>query len=122
MEVWLDEEQQFVVQRVTGRLGTEEFLRLYRLTGECSERLQDPSNVRVLVDARKMLPMSLKVRTLAIDHFHEGVMRMAVFGGSRLTRVIGSFVSILIGQRRVRHFETEEQARAWLALQVSVAA
>lgn len=114
IEVWLDEEAQIVVQRVVGSLDVDGFLRLHELTSECVSRLRDPARVRILVDATRLEPLPLKVRKTAMEKFESNIYKMATFGEGRFTRIIGTFVSMVVGQTRMRQFATEEQARQWL--------
>jgi hypothetical protein len=115
ISVWLDKGDQLVCQRVEGVLSVAEFTRLLSLTTECVARLDDPSDIRILVGARAMAGADLATRRLGAKTLDDkSVKRMALWGGTALERAVQRMMVILIGEQRLRTFATEEQARAWL--------
>ena len=113
IEVWLDEDNQLILQRIEGEMAVEDFDRLDSLTAECVERLREPGDVRILADGRKMKPVSLKVRRRSLEAMRPNVKKLAFFGQDRINRVMSAFLAI-VGGPRMHSFETEEEAREWL--------
>lgn len=115
LEVWLDEENQIVVQRVHGDLTMDGMIRLEAMTHECVRRLRNKEHILVLIDSRNLNPTSLAVRRRALQVFWDrSVTRLAMFGSTGLSRIVGVFLSLAAGRDRIRIFDDEESARQWL--------
>jgi hypothetical protein len=115
ISVWLDNEDQLICQRIEGAFTVPEFNRMLALTAECVARLDNPEDVRILVDARAMDGSDLATRKLGARTVDEkGVKRMALWGATALERTVQRFMMILVGEKRMRTFAAEKDARAWL--------
>jgi hypothetical protein len=113
--VWLDEKDQIVVQRICGSMTLEDFELVVGLMDECVAKLKDPDSILLLVDGREMAKSPLKVRRTSLQIFREHSMKkMAIFGGERINRITHMFLSAVLGKDRMRSFDTEAEARAWL--------
>jgi hypothetical protein len=114
-EVWLDEEHQVVCQRIAGAVDEPDFVTLTDATAACVARLRDPANVRILVDARKMIYGNAKGRRAGIAAFERPELkRLAMWGGGPMVRVLVSFFCIATGKKNMRAFATEQDALDWL--------
>lgn len=111
--VWLDEKDQLIHQRIEGDMSVEDFRRLDTLTAECVARLRKPDHVRILVDARAMGRATLKARREAMKSLRPNLKKMAFYGGGRFTKTLNLFYAVIAGSR-IRTFEDEEEALAWL--------
>jgi hypothetical protein len=115
-EACLDEEAQFIVQRIDGEIDEEGFLELTKEIEQCVARLDNPTDVRMLVDGRRLAKTNARTRSLSLQTFRErNVSRMAVWGCSTFMRVMIRFMSVAEGGDRIRAFRTEAEARRWLA-------
>ena len=112
----LDEEAQFVVQRIEGEIEEAEFKALIKETERCVARLRNPGDLRFLVDGRGLGKADARIRRLAFKTFRErGVNRMALWGCAPFIRIILRIMSVAVGNGRIRTFAQEEEARTWLA-------
>ncbi len=115
VSVWLDKENQVVEQRIEGMLTMELFDQLETLTQDCADRLDPGSDIRILIDARKMLNTNLATRKRGVAMFERhSIARMAFWGGSRLACIVQRLVMIVVGESRVGVFPEESEARKWL--------
>jgi len=115
VEAWLDEDAQVVRQRVAGAMDLEDFNRLEALTAKCRQRLRDPANMHILVDAGRMRQADLQVRRHSMGTLRRPELRrMAFFGGGALTRVLLLFAGLALGTDKARAFRTEKEALEWL--------
>ncbi len=115
LEVWVDEENQIIVQRISGAMTMEEFDRVEAMTYECVQRLHNPQRILVLIDCRNMTPTSLPVRRRALQVFWDRkVTRLTMFGAKGMSRIVSIFLSLAAGRDRIRIFDDEDAARKWL--------
>jgi len=113
--VWLEEHSNVILQRVKGQMELDDYERLVQLTEECVSKMPAGTPVRILTDATNMVPPGPEVRRRAMEVMRRRKpCRMAFFGGERVGFVVSLFMAILLGRNKIRHFEIEEQARAWL--------
>ena len=85
------------------------------LMDECVAKLACSENLLLLVDGREMARAALKVRKKSLEVFKaHSVKKMAIFGGDRMSRMTHMFLSAILGKDRMRDFDTEDEARAWL--------
>ncbi len=115
IDVWLDEDEQIIHQRVDGDLDAEGYQRLHAAIAECVARLNDPADVRSLVDATRLGAMPARGRWESLaDLRRPELRRMAFFGVSTFGRTMTRLAGIMAGEHKVRAFATEEQALEWL--------
>jgi hypothetical protein len=115
IDVWLDEEQQIIHQRVNGDLDRDGYQRLQAAIAECVARLRNPADVRLLVDATRLGTMPARGRWDSLGDIRRPELgRMAFFGLSSFGRTMTRLVGIVAGEHKVRAFANEEQALEWL--------
>jgi hypothetical protein len=78
---------------------------------------QDIDNLKFLVDASGLRNIPPKTRAVATKRSRSlRVAMLAVVGGSAKVRTLGTLLLKMVPQvKKSKFFETEEEARAWLA-------
>ena len=112
--VWLEPHSLLIRQRIEGSLTPEDYDQLEAKTEEAVAQLPPGSKVRILADLSDMGPVSLAVRRAGAQRFRPETHKLAAYGGNRLKSMVHRFLSIVIGQNRMRFFTKEQEARAWL--------
>jgi hypothetical protein len=115
IEIWLDEELQIIRQRLTGNLDESDNGQLVAGTQACVDRMKDPKNVRILINAQGLGRPNTKMRKILIEEQKRtDLKKMAIWGGSLLMRTALKFFSLADANSKVRHFATEHDALEWL--------
>ena len=113
--VWLDEEHQILHQRLDGQPSLSEFLQLSVETGECAQRLQEPGNVRLLIEGEGLGQLPRAVRTAIVDTLREpDLKRVAVVTTHRFARIMMRFLVVATGVAKLRSFRDRDEALEWL--------
>jgi hypothetical protein len=115
-EVWLDEQNQVVRQRIEGELTADQFLQVSAMTGECAARLQRPQEARVLIEGDGLGRLPKAVRSATLDTLRQpDLKRVAVVTSHRFANVMMRFLVVATGIAKVRAFRTVDEAMKWLS-------
>jgi len=115
ISVWFDKEEQIIVQRIEGSLDLKTLDQVMTLSEECAAQLENPGDIRILVDTRGMIASDLATRRRGAAILKEkNVKCMAFWGAPPFERTLQRLMMIIIGEKRMRLFATEQEARAWL--------
>lgn len=117
IDVTLDEENQIVVQRLSGDFDESDYERLQEASTRLESRLRDPSRIKVLADARGLgKPDSTSRQRMAVFLKNPNIHRIALWGCSPMVRTVFAFLRLASGVQKIRAFSSETEARAWLML------
>jgi hypothetical protein len=114
-EVWLDEKQQIIRQRVHCEPDLDQYLCMIEESRACASRLRRPDDVRVLVDGSWLGRMRRPVREQSIvDLRRPELKRLAIIVPGRVARVFARFIAVASGLDKMRSFPSEAEALEWL--------
>lgn len=114
-DVWLDEENQVVRQRIDGELSAEQFIQVSAMTAECAARLQLPKEARVLIEGDGLGRLPRAVRSATLDTLKQpDLKRVAIVTSHRFANVMMRFLQVATGIAKVRIFRTVDDAMKWL--------
>jgi hypothetical protein len=114
-KVFLDEENQIVYQQIFADQSVDDFNAMIDDTIVCSQKLRDPDNTLTLIDFKKFGKPSTQLRKRSMAELkNPRLKKVAVIGGGIIARVMIKFTSIASGLGKIRWFQSEEKARAWL--------
>lgn len=114
-KVFLDEENQIVHQQILEYQNVNDFNKMIDDTIACSQKLRDPANTLTLIEFKKFGKPSTQLRKRSMAELRNPrLKKVAVIGGGIIARVMIKFTSIASGLGKIRWFQSEENARAWL--------
>ncbi len=113
--VWLDEDNQIIRQRIEGVLSAEQFLQVSTMTAECAARLERPKEAKVLIEGAGLGRLPRAVRSATLDTLRQpDLKRVAIVTSHRFANVMMRFLVVATGIAKVRAFRTSDDAIRWL--------
>jgi hypothetical protein len=115
VQIKLDEKLQIIRQHLSGDVDDTDHERIVSDIQACVDRLKDPGNVRILVNAQGLGRGNARIRRAMIaDQKRPNLKKIAFWNGSIMLRTALRFLSIAGGNEKIRHFKTEQEALSWL--------
>jgi len=102
--------------KISGEIKDDESKILYKKTEQVVLTLNNPDNVKLLIDASDAGKAFSKARKQFVSVLKkDDVKKVAILGGKPFMRAMLAFYRILSGVDKIRGFSLKENAIAWLS-------